>query len=132
MIFGCKTSIIPNGVKIIGDSAFNGCTGLLNIAIPEGVISIGNTVFQNCDNLSFVVIPTSVEKIGNFIFGNYVNINIYYEGTETDWEKIDINENNEHLKSPYLYYYCEEKPDVLNKYWYYDNGIPTIWTVEET
>jgi hypothetical protein len=37
--------IIPNGVTIIGDSAFSGCTNLADIAIPDSVTDIGTGVF---------------------------------------------------------------------------------------
>ena len=34
LIFGCKNSKIPDCVTIIGDSAFDRCTGLTSIEIP--------------------------------------------------------------------------------------------------
>ena len=55
---------IPDGVKSIGDAAFNGHTNLQSVVIPEGVRSIGSNAFQSCESLKSIVIPESVECIG--------------------------------------------------------------------
>ena len=46
-----KRVIMPNGVKIIDDSAFEYCTSLKSIEIPSSVKSIGKWVFYNCTSL---------------------------------------------------------------------------------
>ena len=68
MIAGCKNSTIPNTVVSIGNSAFNGCTGLTSISIPTSVTSINNSAFENCSSLSAITIPNSVTDIGNSAF----------------------------------------------------------------
>ncbi len=42
---------IPAGVKEIGESAFEDCTGLTSVTIPESVTEIGYNVFTNCRRL---------------------------------------------------------------------------------
>jgi len=37
---------IPNIVKSIGDSAFDVCSGLINITVPDSVVSIGDSAFN--------------------------------------------------------------------------------------
>jgi len=44
--------VIPNSVTSIGDRAFSGCTGLINVVIPTSVISIENGTFSGCTGLT--------------------------------------------------------------------------------
>ena len=52
----------------IGDSAFNGCTSLTNVAIPNGLTSIGNAAFNGCTALTSITLPNSLASIGNSAF----------------------------------------------------------------
>ena len=70
LIAGCKNTVIPAGVKSIGNNAFWGCINLTNIIIPEGVTSIGENAFRECISLENVTIPKGVESIGNMAFYN--------------------------------------------------------------
>ena len=70
LIFGCRTSIIPEGVSVIEEYAFYGCTGLACIVIPEGVTKIDWDAFSGCTGLTNIVIPDSVTEInGGAFFG---------------------------------------------------------------
>ena len=60
--------VIPDGVMIIGDSAFFECNKLTDVVIPDSVTDIGNTAFFGCSKLTNVVIPDSVTDIGNSAF----------------------------------------------------------------
>ena len=68
LIFGCQTTIIPNSVTSIGESAFSGCTGLTSVTIPNSVTSIGYDAFYDCTGLTSVTIPNSVTSIGSCAF----------------------------------------------------------------
>ena len=59
---------IPEGVTIIEDDVFHGCSNLTNIAIPNSVTSIGEYAFADCKSLASVIIPDSVTSIGNNAF----------------------------------------------------------------
>ena len=68
LLFGCKNSIIPNGVTSIENSAFDCCTGLTSITIPNSVTRIGDYAFRSCTGLTSITIPNSVTSIGDYAF----------------------------------------------------------------
>lgn len=58
------TYIVPDGVEVIGEGAFAGCTHLHRIILPEGLTEIGENAFGGCEALEEVVEPDSLEIIG--------------------------------------------------------------------
>lgn len=56
---------IPQGIQIIGNSAFYNNTNLTSIVIPDSVITIEDNAFQWCSKLSELSIPSSVTTIGD-------------------------------------------------------------------
>ena len=67
--------IIPNHITRIGSSAFSESTRLKSVTIGNSVTSIGEHAFYGCDSLK----------------------DVYYQGTEEEWDKIDIDDNNSPL-----------------------------------
>ena len=65
---GLTSITIPDSVTIIGDYAFSGCKGLTSITIPNSVTSIGESAFYHCTGLTSVTIPDSVTSIGSYAF----------------------------------------------------------------
>ena len=99
LFFGCKTTIIPNTITAIRDSAFYNCTGLTNINIPSSVTSIGNYAFWGCTGMnevhSYIASPSLI-SMGRDAFqlssSEYLNRALYVpEGavlsyqTDTNW-----------------------------------------------
>ncbi|MDR0444204.1 MAG: leucine-rich repeat domain-containing protein [Treponema sp.] len=78
---GCKTSVIPKGVKCIGRGAFFSCEGLTNISIPNRVIQIDAYAFYECVNVTKITIPDSVE---------YADEEVFYGWQKT--QTIQVNE----------------------------------------
>ena len=65
---------IPQGIKIIGDSAFESCSGLTSITIPDSVTSIDDDAFWGCSGLTSVAIPDSVTDLGGNPFAGCDNL----------------------------------------------------------
>lgn len=104
--------VIPGSVTSIGDYAFYGCTGLINITIPDSVTNIGWSAFSHCSGFTSITIPNSVMSIGNFAFCRCTELtsvtigsgvtsiggwafeycaqleNIKYSGTKKQWKAI--------------------------------------------
>ena len=68
VVFGCKNSFIPSGVRHIGTQAFEDCWDLEAIKIPEGVVSIGDLAFSGCRNLRRIMLPKTLKTIGREAF----------------------------------------------------------------
>ena len=67
----CKslTSVqLPCSLNKIGADAFSSCARLEEITIPSGVTFIGNNAFNSCGSLKTISIPASVETIEYFAF----------------------------------------------------------------
>lgn len=82
----------PETVESIGPFAFNFCKSLTSITLPEGLTEINNNAFGNCQNLTDVTIPKSVTEINNVFNPCYRLENVYYAGTEEEWNAIRIND----------------------------------------
>lgn len=59
-----KTVFIGKEVRTIGESAFEGCTGLVDLTFSNGVETIGEKAFSDCINLKSIDFPDSVTSIG--------------------------------------------------------------------
>ena len=83
---------MPETMSYIGKMAFWECNNLKEIRIPQGITSIQKGTFHDCINLEKIYIPKSVEWIGTLSFDydgeSCKSLEIYYEGTEADWENI--------------------------------------------
>ena len=63
-----STTTPATSIITIGDSAFNGRTGLTALTIPSSVTTIGATAFNGCTGLTALTIPSSVTTIGASAF----------------------------------------------------------------
>jgi hypothetical protein len=60
--------VIPDGVTVIGEYAFNHCHSALAVTIPDGVTEIRKFAFNWCIYMTSVTIPASVTEIGDWAF----------------------------------------------------------------
>lgn len=63
-----KEVYIPEGVKVIGDGAFNNCIYLESINIPDSVTEIGFMAFSGCVRLASIRLPEGLQVIDGGAF----------------------------------------------------------------
>lgn len=129
--FNCNnltTITIGNGVTNIGNSAFQGCSKLKNVLLGNNVTNISSRAFGQCTKLESIKFPDSVISIGPYAFqdcyglvdikigkniseiseGAFWNCNapadVYYAGSEEDWDAINISFYYEFLPNATIHY----------------------------
>lgn len=106
-----KTYKVPNGVLEIAKDAFYECDNLEKIELSCSVLKIQDA-FDSCDNLKEVVLsenlkyveanafnscpiekisvlPNSLIKVSSGAFSGHKLTDVYFDGTEKEWEKIE-------------------------------------------
>ena len=126
---GLTGIVIPEGVTSIGKDAFWDCGALQSVYIPstletvaqygvfglcnkltdvtfgEGITKLPAHLFYNCDGLVSVTIPSSVTAIGSYAFYDCDGLtDVYYAGTEEQWNAISIGVYNEDLLNANIHY----------------------------
>lgn len=77
--------VIPSNVNVIEKFALLGCENLTTVTIPNSISNIDTSAFNVCDSLT----------------------NIYYNGTEEQWNKINISaKGNDSLKNATKIYFA--------------------------
>lgn len=66
LIAGCMNTIIPEGVQIIGYTAFSGRNGIDLLIIPEGVTKIGFNSFFCC-RLKTISLPSTIKEMSDWM-----------------------------------------------------------------
>ena len=85
-----KIVLVPDGVSIIGESAFGqeNSASIKTIILPETIVNIKKFAFKGCDNLKYINLPTSLRKVGLRPFEGLMNLKHLYipdEVTECDF-----------------------------------------------
>lgn len=96
--------VIPESVTNIDELAFWGCESLTSVNIPKGVSKVPCGLFIECSGLKSVAIPASVEKIEGDAFSGTSIKDVYYDGAESQWRKIEIEDGNAVLASATIHY----------------------------
>ncbi len=106
-------SIIINGsITSIDSHAFCDCTSLKEFVIPSTVTEIGEQAFWGCSGLKSVTIPVGVTEINNAAFMNCTGLkDVYYDGSESQWNAITIYEENECLLNANIHFKTSENID---------------------
>lgn len=129
--------VIPRSVTKIGNEMFSGCQCLRSIRLHDNITSIGSEAFRENINLISIDIPDSVDSIGKNAFycsgletvylgvginsiaqGAFYNCtnltDVYFGGSEDEWNSISIADKNESLKNATIHY--NYKPKCIHSY----------------
>ena len=121
-----KTVDIPDSVERIGISAFESCNQLNSIKLSNSLKKIEERTFSYCVNLEKVFIPKTVTEIENSAFSyryfssNECSIEIFYSGSEEEWGKIIIRDDNGKLQKVKIHFNC---PSILSMHSIQINNI---------
>ena len=69
LVAGCRYSIVPNTITVVGKAAFMGCKGRTELSLPNSVKTINDSAYFDCIDLKSIDIPNSVTTIGSEAFG---------------------------------------------------------------
>ncbi|MBR2322739.1 MAG: leucine-rich repeat protein [Clostridia bacterium] len=154
--------VIPNSVTSIGEGAFENCTSLATITLGDQITYIGVNAFENTaySNTSAKWID-GVLYIDNYLIGvlqdqekvivkkevKYVAVSafaslssktkILFNGVESEFDAIVIDQDNNVLSKAYIYFYSEQEPQLnegktayVGNYWRYVEDVATVWFYE--
>lgn len=99
-----KTVDIPENTTAIEAYAFSYCTSFESVVIPESVTEIGLSAFFCCANLKTVTLGTNITEIPDEAFNACGITDVYYTGTEEQWNAITIGESNARLTDANIKY----------------------------
>ena len=108
-----KSVVIKEGVTTIGSYAFYFCDSLQSVTIPDSVTTIGSSAFESCESLQSVTIGNSVTTIGYWAFACCESLkDVYYSGTQTQWQNIYIGYSNSALTGSTIHYHYNNHNEV--------------------
>lgn len=94
---------LGSAVTTIEEGAFYNC-GIQSLRLPDTLTAIPDYAFTATD-LTSIVIPKSVKTIGNYAFGACSDLEtVYYTGTKTQWNAIEIDKLNDPLNNAKIIY----------------------------
>ena len=106
MCSGISSVTVPASVSEIGAFTFGCCTALKSFEIPSGVESIGSYTFVSCRSLESIIIPKSLTCIYDNTFWMCDSLtDVYYKGSQSEWNDIFVDEYNEELLGANIHYY---------------------------
>lgn len=123
---GFTEFIVPEGVEVIKNNAFESCKNLEKLILPNTLKEIGDRCFYDAKKLKYIILPKTIEKIGNNLFLTYEN-KIYYSGSENDFMNVEFDPNNNISIYVKVYYYSEDVPTNDGNYWCYDEENVKEW-----
>lgn len=106
-----QTLAIPDSVRSIGKEAFRNFNAA-NLVLGSGLKEVPQYCFADDHVLESVTIPTSIQTIRAHAFCNSLSYDtaICYTGSESEWNHVTIEKNNDPLKALKVYFNGETGP----------------------
>ena len=100
-----KAIELHENLSIILWSAFARCSSLTTVNVPDKVTYIDVAVFSRCTNLVSIEMSENIDLIDESAFYMCNNLTeVYYAGTEEQWEVINIKSDNGCLTNANIHY----------------------------
>lgn len=113
--------VIPGSVESMGWGCFCNCndscthvdmkgretksTGLKKVVLNEGIVTIGPGAFEDDYRVSEIFLPKSLKNIDVNAFSGCSGLKeVYYSGTEKEWNSMNIGEGNENLTNANIHF----------------------------
>lgn len=80
-----------NPLVILNTTLLDGSAVAGDVRIPDGVTKINMRAFESAKNMKTVFIPESINRIGWCAFLGCTLTDVYYSGTQEQWDAIEIN-----------------------------------------
>ena len=137
LIIGCRVTTIPNEVAIIGASAFQGHSELLDINLHSGIVTIEQYAFYDCSKLSNLnrgktdvsaaSIPEGIQSIGASAFSRCTEL-----GNNSDTQPLIIPSTTDNLEgNPFTYTPKIKKIQVTSgNHNYEDRGCDAVFIID--
>ena len=101
---------IPVSVKVIGTSAFEGCSGITSILLPNSLTTLDKDFFKCCLKIEKLNIPSSIITFNNNWFNNCLSL------------KTVILSDQIHHYDNFIFKYCFLLEDItINSEWKFVN-----------
>ncbi len=99
-----KEIVIPHSVTEIGEAAFFGCQSLQKVSIRGRITDLKLNTFDYCDNLKVLELPSTLKIVYRRVVDSGSLKDVYYEGTEAQWNQIEMKIDNDGLVNATKHY----------------------------
>ena len=86
---GIITVVLPEGLRKIGEFAFEYCADLYMAKLPESLEYLGGYAFRNCNRLKVINIPAALRTVGDGVFQSCYDLEWVYLPFGSDWQIPD-------------------------------------------
>lgn len=95
----CTSVVIPDGVTVIEEEAFEYCENLSSVVIPSSVTTIEREAFYSCKSLKELTIPSSVTAIWKYAFSHCENLDVIIDNLQENVKFYDFDDDERTVES---------------------------------